>query len=50
VRQSAPVGSIARTAGLAPDKTTVALGRLEQLGLVVQEGGRWHLAAELGSA
>ena len=44
VRQGAATASIARTAGLAPAKTTAALGRLEQQGLVVGEGWRWHLA------
>ncbi len=50
VRQSAAAGSIARAAGLAPAKTTAALGRLEQLGLVVEEANRWRLAGELESA
>jgi DNA processing protein len=44
VRQGASTESIARTAGLAPAKTTAALGRLEQQGLVVGDGWRWHLA------
>ena len=47
VRQGASAVSIARTAGLAPAKATAALDRLEQLGLVVGEGQRWHLAASV---
>jgi DNA processing protein len=50
VRQGAPAASIARTAGLAPAKTTAALSRLEDLGLVVGQGERWHLAAVHESA
>jgi DNA processing protein len=47
VRQGAPAASIARTAGLAPAKTDAALDRLERLGLVVGQGERWHLAAQV---
>lgn len=47
VRQSAPAASIARAAGLAPAKTTAALDRLEQLGLVVGQGERWQLAKQV---
>jgi DNA processing protein len=47
VRQGAPAASIARTAGLAPAKTSAALSRLEDLGLVVGQGERWHLAAQV---